>query len=95
MGSSGNDSFYGNAGNDTLDGGTGTDAAAYTGNPDASGLGRNIDLVDGGMTMAQMLAAFVASAEFTSTYGALTNTQFLDQLYLNVLGRPADAAGAA
>jgi len=69
--------------------------AAFNRTPDAAGLGWNIDLVDGGMTMAQMSAAFVASAEFTSTYGSLTNTQFLDQLYLNVLGRPADAAGAA
>ena len=69
--------------------------AAFNRTPDAAGLGWNIDLVDGGMTMAQMSAAFVASAEFTSTYGSLTNTQFLDQLYLNVLGRPADAVGAA
>jgi len=69
--------------------------AAFNRIPDAPGLGWNIDLVDGGMTLSQMSAAFVASAEFTSTYGSLTNAQFLDQLYLNVLGRPADAAGAA
>ena len=69
--------------------------AAFNRIPDAPGLGWNIDLVDGGLTLAQMSAAFVASAEFTSTYGSLTNTQFLDQLYLNVLGRPADPVGAA
>ena len=69
--------------------------AAFNRVPDAPGLGWNIHLVDGGLTLAQMSAAFVASAEFTSTYGALSNTQFLDQLYLNVLGRPADAVGAA
>jgi Ca2+-binding RTX toxin-like protein len=69
--------------------------AAFNRVPDAVGIGWNIDLVDGGMPLAQMSAAFVASAEFSSTYGALTNAQFLDRLYLNVLGRPADAAGSA
>ena len=69
--------------------------AAFNRAPDTAGLGWNIGLVDGGLTLAQMSAAFVASAEFTSTYGDLTNARFLDQLYLNVLGRPADAAGAA
>ena len=69
--------------------------AAFNRIPDEVGLGWNIGLVDGGLTLAQMSAAFVASAEFSSTYGSLTNTQFLDQLYLNVLGRPADAVGAA
>ena len=69
--------------------------AAFNRIPDAPGLGWNIGLVDGGLTLAQMSAAFVASAEFSSTYGSLTNTQFLDQLYLNVLGRPADAVGPA
>ena len=69
--------------------------AAFNRIPDAPGLGWNIGLVDGGLTLAQMSAAFVASAEFSSTYGSLTNTQFLDQLYLNVLSRPADPVGAA
>jgi len=69
--------------------------AAFNRIPDAPGLGWNIGLVDGGLTLAQMSAAFVVSAEFTSTYGALTNVQFLDQLYLNVLARPADPVGAA
>jgi hypothetical protein len=69
--------------------------AAFNRVPDTVGLGWNIDLVDGGMSLTQMSAAFVASAEFSGTYGALTNAQFLDRLYLNVLGRPADAAGAA
>ena len=69
--------------------------AAFNCVPDAPGLGWNIGLVDDGLTLAQMSAAFVASAEFTSTYGALSNTQFLDQLYLNVLNRLADPVGAA
>ena len=69
--------------------------AAFNRIPDAPGLGWNIGLVDGGLTLAQMSAAFVVSAEFSSTYGSLTNTQFLDQLYLNVLSRPADPVGAA
>lgn len=39
--------------------------------------------------------SFVSSAEFQAVYGALTNTQFVEQLYQNVLGRAADAAGLA
>ena len=69
--------------------------AAFNRIPDAPGLGWNIGLVDGGMALAQMSAAFMASAEFTGTYGTLSNAQFIDQLYLNVLGRAADAVGAA
>lgn len=36
---------------------------------------------------------FSQSAEFTQKYGALTDEQFVTQVYTNVLGRPADAAG--
>ncbi|MGF1528871.1 MAG: DUF4214 domain-containing protein [Candidatus Competibacterales bacterium] len=39
---------------------------------------------------------FAASAEFQARYGAdLSAEAFIDQLYLNVLDRPADAAGLA
>jgi hypothetical protein len=36
---------------------------------------------------------FVTSTEFVSTYGALTNAEFVELVYANVLGRDADAAG--
>ncbi|MHB1360262.1 MAG: DUF4214 domain-containing protein [Rhodocyclaceae bacterium] len=67
--------------------------AAFDRVPDAPGLGHNIRLVDAGLTLGQMSAAFVVSAEFTNTYGALTNSQFINQLYLNVLDRTPDEPG--
>ena len=47
------------------------------------------------MTLPQMADAFVHSAEFTNKYGALSNAQFINQLYLNVLDRTPDAPGLA
>ncbi|MEZ5229386.1 MAG: DUF4214 domain-containing protein [Acidimicrobiales bacterium] len=38
---------------------------------------------------------FARSDEFTATYGALTDTQFVDLVYENVLGRLPDGAGTA
>jgi len=69
--------------------------AAFDRVPDAPGLGHNIRLVDAGLTLAQMSAAFAQSAEFTNTYGTLSNAQFINQLYLNVLDRMPDAPGLA
>ena len=69
--------------------------AAFDRVPDLPGLGHNIRLVDGGLTLAQMADAFVVSAEFTNSYGALSNAQFINQLYLNVLDRTPDAPGLA
>ncbi len=45
---------------------------------------RNLDL------MSQF---FAASAEFQSLYGNLSNSQFVELVYFNVLGRGPDAAG--
>lgn len=39
--------------------------------------------------------AFAASSEFQQRYGNLSNDGFVDLVYQNVLGRPADAAGRA
>ena len=47
----------------------------------------------GALTLTQAGDQFAASAEFALKYGTLDNTQFVQQLYLNVLGRPADTAG--
>ena len=40
-----------------------------------------------------MVNAFVNSAEFQTTYGQLSNSQFVDLVYINVLGRAADPGG--
>jgi hypothetical protein len=36
---------------------------------------------------------FVVSPEFVATYGSLNNAAYVNQLYLNVLDRPADQGG--
>jgi hypothetical protein len=44
-------------------------------------------------TLEQISGAFAQSAEFQLTYGTLSNTQFVNLLYLNILGRTPDPAG--
>jgi methionine-rich copper-binding protein CopC len=70
--------------------------AAFGRPPDVSGLNFFVTGVRAGVTTQQIAADFVRSAEFISLYGPnLTNSGFMDLLYKNVLGRPADAAGKA
>ncbi len=49
----------------------------------------------GSLTLTQAADQFVASREFQLRQGTLDNTRFVEQLYRNVLGREADAAGLA
>jgi hypothetical protein len=64
--------------------------------PDYAGLTFNARLVRAGtVTVAQLAEYFSASPEFLATYAALDNTQFVTQLYQNVLGRAPDAIGLA
>ena len=42
-----------------------------------------------------MALGFTGSQEFQNTYGSLNSSQFVSQLYLNVLERAADAGGLA
>ncbi len=68
--------------------------AAFDRDPDTSGISHNVALIDNGtINVAAMADAFVASEEFQKTYGALSNNDFIQQLYMNVLGRGADQAG--
>lgn len=68
--------------------------AAFDREPDQAGLAHNIAQMDGGLSIYDMAAAFIASAEFTQTYGAgITDTAFLTLLYQNVLNRAPDQAG--
>jgi serralysin len=52
-------------------------------------------LSNGPATLSQEADALASSPEFTTTYGSLDNAAFVNRLYQNVLGRPADAAGLA
>ncbi|MEM9654756.1 MAG: DUF4214 domain-containing protein, partial [Actinomycetota bacterium] len=49
----------------------------------------------GNASLVTVADAFAASAEFMATYGPLTDAQFVEQVYLNVVGRPSDPGGAA
>jgi hypothetical protein len=61
--------------------------------PDKSGLAYWTNKSRSGMRLAAISLSFSRSNEFTRRYGTLTNRQFVQQIYLNVLGRAGDAAG--
>jgi hypothetical protein len=61
--------------------------------PDVGGLTYWIGKARGGENLYDISNAFAASSEFKNTYGALSNSQFVTQVYENVLGRPPDAGG--
>jgi hypothetical protein len=64
--------------------------------PDAGGLSYwTGQLKSGAQSLSQEAAAFVGSVEYQATYGILDNAAFVNQLYLNVLDRVADAGGLA
>lgn len=67
--------------------------------PDLPGYEAWTQVVDSGtMSIHQTAIAFVSSAEFASRYGAvdtLTDTQFVTDMYTNVLGRAPDSSGLA
>ena len=62
--------------------------------PDTLGLEYWSGRLDAGASLEQVASGFVSSAEFQSKYGNLDNTAFVNQLYLNVLDRPADPGGS-
>lgn len=63
--------------------------------PDAAGLAGQLAALNGGTSLLQLAANFVGSAEFQARYGALSNQQFVEQLYRFCLDREGDAAGIA
>jgi hypothetical protein len=68
--------------------------AAFDRTPDKAGLGYWIDMLDHGQTLQDAARDFVASPEFSGLYGAgVSDAQFVQALYQNVLHRPAEGAG--
>jgi hypothetical protein len=67
--------------------------AAFNRIPDADGERFWSASLASGETARQVAAAFIGSAEFNQTYGALSTADFVSALYVNALHRPADAAG--
>jgi hypothetical protein len=63
--------------------------------PDNQGMDHWVAEYQSGTSLNQISNAVVASNEFQSKYGTLDNAAFVNQLYLNVLGRSADSAGSS
>jgi hypothetical protein len=68
--------------------------AAFDRTPDTAGLSFWVHALDQGLNIQSVAQDFVDSSEFKSIYGTNpTNTQVVDLLYQNVLGRAGDTAG--
>lgn len=61
--------------------------------PDKSGLTYWVNKSRAGTRLYAISSNFAASSEFQRRYGSLTNRQFVQLIYQNVLGRSPDAAG--
>ncbi len=68
--------------------------SAFHRTPDSGGFKYWMNNMDNGMALQTVATAFVASAEFTSIYGAnLSGGQLINALYYNVLHRTPDQGG--
>lgn len=68
--------------------------AAFNRTPDGGGLSFWIHNADQGVSMDEIAASFMSSAEFKSLYGSnLSNAALVDKLYQNVLHRAGEAGG--
>lgn len=61
--------------------------------PDYTGLQYWINQKKAGVSLASISQNFASSQEFRNRYGSLSNSQFVTQVYLNVLHRTPDGAG--
>lgn len=69
--------------------------AAFGRNADSAGLIQQYAGLRAGLSLAQLGDGFAGSAEFANRYGALSNADYVNALYGNVLGRAGDASGMA
>ncbi len=69
--------------------------AIFQRDPDFAGWHYWFNALTTGTPSTSALAAFLTSNEFTSLYGNLDNTAFVNLVYQNVLGRAPDSAGLA
>jgi Tol biopolymer transport system component len=63
--------------------------------PDLAGLNYWIGKYEGGMKLSAIAQKFAQSSEFKNRYGALSNGNYVKQVYLNVFERQPDASGLA
>jgi hypothetical protein len=69
--------------------------AALVRTPDISGLRFWVNRSRNGTQLRSIASSFAGSREFQRRYGSLTNRQYVQQIYQNVLGRPGDPSGIA
>lgn len=69
--------------------------AAFGRNADSAGLIQQYAGLRSGLSLAQLGDGLAGSAEFANRYGALSNADYVNALYQNVLGRAGDASGVA
>jgi hypothetical protein len=70
--------------------------AAFGRAADPGGLGFYVGNIDSaGLSLTSVAQSFIASAEFTQKYGSLSDSDFVTQLYANVLHRAPDSSGLA
>jgi hypothetical protein len=67
--------------------------AAFNRAPDQVGLGFWMNALDKGVSLHDVATEFVSSAEFLSRYGYISNADFVDRLYQNVLHRAGEQTG--
>jgi uncharacterized protein YkwD len=63
--------------------------------PDYAGLTYWLGQIRAGVGLSEVSDIFAQSAEFRATYGALSNSDFVTRVYVNVLNRQPDKSGAA
>jgi hypothetical protein len=68
-------------------------AAYLTRIPDKGGLDFWVNRRRSGWTLFKISSSFASSNEFKTRYGSLSNKAFVQLVYTNVLGRPADQGG--
>lgn len=69
-------------------------SAYFLRSPDQAGLNFWVDeFATGRWDMESMSSFFAGSDEFVARYSTLTNAQFVELIYRNVLGRPAEPSG--
>lgn len=69
--------------------------AAFNRTPDKPGLAYWIWQADAGASFTHIASAFSGGIEFQNKYGNLSNNQFIEQLYLNILDRAGESSGLA
>lgn len=61
--------------------------------PDPAGFAHWVETRAGGRSLVDIAGGFAASDEFVATYGPLSDPQFVELVYQNVLDRPSDPVG--